>query len=233
MERERNCYLLIRDMHNYFITKVINTGRRRDYTVIAIIDDGISDLYIDRDKIIQDLIITSAGDIHERKSNQPVITDHGTTIARIILRYIPEATFCSLSIFQSLPLCANCAQMYAAFKWCLEHDVPIINASIGTEDMSCRKDMQSIVRKIQKSGKIIIAAESNKGKKCIPAYLEGVIRVRANPTFYGFSYMRKSKLEFEASSRHVLEDGSITQISNSYAAPTVTAAIYKMCQDIH
>nr|WP_253294666.1 S8 family serine peptidase [Anaerocolumna aminovalerica] len=203
--------------------------------MIAIIDDGI-----DRSKLLYhnlkyNLFVDDSNEIREWDSGNHIFTHHGTMCARIIETYAPKADFISISVFQNTKLKTNCERLFAALNWCLENEIQLVHMSVGTDRLMDSLMIRPVIARMLMQGQIIVAAGNNKGSYTIPACLGGVIGVIADKKLMGFTfkacYSEKGIL-LSASSRHKLTDllGNIseTDISNSYAAPTVTAAIHNI-----
>ncbi len=110
--------------------------------------------------------------------------------------------------------------------------IPIINLSLGTIDQDDFEYVQRITDKLIKNGQIIIAACNKNGMYTVPAMLPGVIGVKTDDKLIDNEYVHADDLDgvdFIASSNHELTfvKGYTfrTTISNSYAAPTITAAV--------
>ena len=68
---------------------------------LALIDDGVVPQVVPRLPARNDLCVLEDGTIRQRRQDEPVLTDHGTTSAQILHMYAPEAEICSLRIFSS------------------------------------------------------------------------------------------------------------------------------------
>ena len=199
--------------------------------LIALIDDGIrnSPNY----KIRYDLRVAADGSISNRIKKESVPTMHGTTCAAIINKYYPDAEFCSLQVFHDSTLTTAPLQLVSALKWCLQMSIPVIHTSLGTTLKKDYMEIRAIVAELISKNQMVIAASSNEGILSFPACINGVFGVEANKSLGGYEFIGihsgQHCVPISASSVHTLFAGdgfSIeTQISNSYAAPVVTAAI--------
>lgn len=203
--------------------------------LVAIIDDGIlSDLF-NNGKLKYDMTITKNGYVKRRKPSETITTTHGTTIAGIIKKYAPTATFCSIRVLHEAKngkLTSSPLQLYHAMRWCLKKRIPIIHLSLGTVTPSDFEMITSITNRLLRNGRTIVAAAHNNGMYTIPAQLPGVLGVKVNTELAGADYRENPDadgVKYLASSIHelTLPDGTIftTPPSNSYAAPTITAAV--------
>lgn len=208
--------------------------------LIAIIDDGIRNNIFGNLSILHDLSVARDGTITKRAQSDVVLTEHSTTCAAIIAKYAPEAEFCSLRIFHQPQLHATCEQLVSALKWCLANKVPIVHLSIGTNLLSDYSKIQPIIGQMLHQNQTIVAACSNSKIYSMPASFGGVLGVVADKQMvnseYRIDHSRQSQAMIFASSSHslMLKSGGnvITQITNSYAAPTVTAHIHNILQNL-
>ncbi len=207
--------------------------------LIALIDDGIEASACPNIRIRFDLSVGSDCVIKNRNADEKIITDHGTTCAKIIAKYAPNAEFCSLRIFHNEKLRASCDLLIAALEWCFTMGIPIIHMSIGSTRPGDYKEIRPVVARIIQQRQIIIAACSNKVGYSIPACLNGVLGVMADKGLKDEEYtIASDRLPnlglIHASSRHKIVLSQTheytTPISNSYAAPTVTAAVHHILE---
>lgn len=205
--------------------------------LIALIDDGI-DLRRCPDICLKDdLIVEPDGILRPRSEADLIRTSHGTTCAQIIHKYAPDAEFCSLAIFLQPKLRTSPAQLLAALEWCLEKGIPLIHMSAGTTQLCDQEMIRKVVAKLIQQGQTIVAARSNDaGRYTVPACCAGVLGAAADPALVGGQvYVRDAvpdDVQIFASSRHDLSAyprGKVeTAVSNSYAAPTVTAKVHAL-----
>ena len=200
--------------------------------LVAVIDDGIIPEMFSIGPLRYDMCVTKRGCVRRRKPEEKITTNHGTTVAGIIRKYAPDAEFCSVRVFSDNLMKTTCGKLFAALKWCLKKNIPVINLSLGTVDPLDFKKIRRITDKLLRNGQIIVAACNRNGKYTMPAMYPGVIGVKTHKKLTDDDYMSATDTEgvnFIASSSHELvsPDGRVlrTLISNSYAAPTVTAAV--------
>jgi hypothetical protein len=204
--------------------------------LIALIDDGINATIYPELNLKYDLTVEDDGTITERDASETILTDHGTTCARIIAKYAPDAEFCSLRIFHKEKLRTSCEQLIAALEWCLNGRVPIIHMSLGSSLLSDYQQIRPIVARILRQHQVLIAAHSNNASYSIPACLSGVLGVTTSAQLtndeYRILFSASGQPTIQASSNHRLLSLSgyeiTTQITNSYAAPTITAKVHNL-----
>lgn len=208
--------------------------------LIALIDDGINITVFPELNLRYDLSVEVDGTIKERHTSESIMTEHGTTCARIIAKYAPDAEFCSLRIFHNEKLRTSCTQLVAALKWCLNVRIPLIHMSVGSSLLSDYQKIRSITAKILHQRQVLVAARSNNQPYSIPACLSGVLGVLADDRYiddeYKIVFSDSGQPTIQASSWHKLfslaAGETTTQITNSYAAPTVTAKVHNLLSNI-
>lgn len=203
--------------------------------LVALIDDGINTAACPSLPVRHDLSVGPDGRIGNRGANDRILTGHGTTCAKIIAKYAPKAEFCSLRIFHKEQLRASCRQLVAAMEWCLAARVPIVHMSLGTSQANDFKCIRSITARMIQQGQIIVAARSNSATFSLPADLSGVLAVVADKELADDEYSigPVGNNLIRASSRHRLVSpwgGFLTPVTNSYAAPTLSAAVHKILE---
>ena len=201
---------------------------------IAVIDDGIEPSLCPSLQLEYDLCVKEDGRVVEREGQ--IRTDHGTTSARIILKYAPTASLCSIQVFCTDELKTSIGQLLAALEWCRREKIPLIHLSLGSTLWTDYEPLRRATAKLLRNGQIVVAAHSNSSAYTVPACLMGVLGVMTDSCLKGDScYTRKAgweQIQIYASSRHMLEAGrgsvTETQISNSYAAPLITARVHEI-----
>lgn len=207
--------------------------------IVALLDDGIDVRRCPGFSIKYDLIVEEDGAIRPRRTGESVVTDHGTTCAQIIHTYAPEAEFCSLGIFRKPKLTTGLPQLLAALNWCLEMRIPLIHMSAGFTRFCDDGPIRSLIAKLLCQGQIIVAAHSNKQLRyTMPACYSGVLGVSADMELIGRQFYVKEPLpddvQIFASAKHDLSQypGGLSTVtvpvSNSYAAPTITAEVHNI-----
>ncbi len=205
---------------------------------VAVIDDGIDrEELADGTKLLCDLVADDVtGEVRTRRGDDARLMLHGTVCAKIIETYAPEADFISICIFDVMPLQTRIGQLLTALEWCLRERIPVVHMSVGTQCLSDYGRIQPAIAAMVSKGQILIASESNRGGYTMPAHLGGVIGVSAEETENGKETDAGKRLSYRlygnvctAPARHCLcwRDGAVreTEPSNSYASPTVTAAV--------
>lgn len=207
--------------------------------IIAIIDDGINP-YICSSLVPEyDLCITKDCKVRRRKENERVITSHGTTCGMIIQKYAPRAQLCSLKVFWDEKLSASIDQLICALNWCAENNIPIIHMSIGSTSLRDDKALHKSISFLSRQNQIVVAAHCHGYQYTMPACYTNVLGVCALASLKDNQILICPDSDIEqvrifASSNHELHypGGYVhrTEIANSYAAPTVTAAVHSILE---
>ena len=182
---------------------------------VAVIDDGINaGKLLHPDRLVKDFIVDGCQSIvRERKHNDPFLTLHGTTCARIIELYQPSVEFISLCIFDQKDLTTDCSRLVMALTWCKRMQIPLIHMSVGTRKFDDYDQVRNIIAGMIANGQVMVAAGSNAGDYTMPAGMGGILGVAADRFMTGqaFSYKAFCKgLQVEASAIHKLinKDGT-------------------------
>lgn len=157
---------------------------------------------------------------------------HGSMCACIVGRYtgLDDVQVFSIQILQGDTWRGNIGRLLEAFKLCVSLDIRLIHLSVGTYVYEDFAKLEKAVSQLLDSHRLLVAAAGNRGTVTYPAYLPGVIGVKCHPGLvdneYVYCYDPFTRIHFQASARHrlMIEGQEMeTPVSNSYAAPLVTA----------
>ena len=103
---------------------------------------------------------------------------HGTAVAAAIQDLAPAIHVCPLKVFDRT-LDASVEALVAALDWAAAHELPLVNLSLGTKDVSSAGALADAVGRAHQAGVVILAAGSHRGLDWLPGTLDcdGVIRV--------------------------------------------------------
>lgn len=198
----------------------------------AIIDDGVN---LSNTAIVQNIKIDRFGNVKNR--TPAPASNHATICFRIIQTYantLSEAV--SIKILDDDTHRANKDALIAALNWCMENDIQLIHMSIGTTEPRDGEAIREMIGKLAERGVIVVAANSNKGVQTFPAYDHRVIGVECDAMLedgqFVYTPNALSGILFRASARHQLTAGKfgMTSLSNSYAAPLITAQLLLLAE---
>lgn len=196
---------------------------------IAILDDGVSKTVIENLQF--DYEVKPNGRVITKK-NKTDMSSHGSICAAIIRKYAPEARMGSIRILNSERR-GNIKALLSALRWCARHGIKVVNLSAGTDQMCDILPLIHAVESFRRRGGILVAACKNGKNVGFPASLNGVIGVRAGNGLKDDKYIRDEQpggIDYIASGEHYLSIMGIeetTIVSNSYAAPVISAHLYK------
>lgn len=200
--------------------------------LVAVIDDGIMPEMFSSGPLRYDMCVTKFGRVRTRRPDERITTTHGTTVAGIIRKYAPDVELCSIRVFTDGIMKTTSSRLVAALRWCLKMQIPLINLSLGTVEPGDFVKLRRITDKLLRNGQLIVAACNKNGRYTMPAMYPGVLGVRTDAALSENEYYHAvdaDGINYIASSVHTLTlwtgDSFLTPLSNSYAAPTITAAV--------
>ena len=189
---------------------------------VAVLDDGINKRFIN-------IPVISFDTIPDEKANKNTIS-HGTTCASIIERFGKADLFYDIR-YISDDGSSDIDKLIKALELCYNLDIQVINLSSGIENFiygsKKYRKLYEICEKLSCKGIHIFAAQSNSGKKTIPADFQCVSSVE---DITGF--LKKDKKFYRCSdiyapSWHIIKlNGkySFSDMCNSYACAYASAA---------
>ena len=155
---------------------------------------------------------------------------HGTACAGIIRDKAPEANLHSIRIFDE-SLSADGGRLIAALRWAIDHQMDVVNLSLGTRDVSCRDELRELCLEAAEAGVILVAAAHNDGGESYPAMLPEVIGVKGGVMRGRYRYLFRDREPIECVARgdeqrlcwpqprQVMTGGT------SFAAPHITGLV--------
>ena len=192
---------------------------------VAIIDDGIDQLLLPPHTVIETIDFTD--------NDNPPRGQHGSRCAQIVYGIEKNVQFVSINIINENHK-GNISLLYKALKWCLFHNINIINMSLGTLNYHEGIGIAKIITELSEKGTLIVAAYHNSNMITYPAALPRVFGVRQdrNNTMSNYEHVFSTeKLLNEENQIVVHYDGGLKQpavyytISNSLAAPVITGKL--------
>lgn len=203
---------------------------------IAVIDDGVNERYIPSiGKLCFDMEVNSRNEVVRRRSHSKLVPSHATTCAGIIRKYAPNSEIGSIKIISDSTMRGNVKHLLTALRWCFDHDIKMINMSIGSCDIKDAPSISDAVRALTDSGCVVVAALANNMKYSLPACLGSVLSVRTSSILKNDQFLYDNgglfSTNFVASSLHELTNFAdvihTTSLCNSYAAPLITAKAHQ------
>lgn len=158
---------------------------------------------------------------------------HGTACAGIIRKKAPDAALYGVRIFDD-SLMADGRALIAAIQWCIDNAMNVVNLSLGTTDVTFKRSLQAVCRKVVEAGIILVAAESNDGGESYPAVFPEVLGVTGGAIYdrAGFYYRKDQHIECVARGDEQrvcwLNGKYIMTGGNSFAAPHIAGIVARL-----
>jgi hypothetical protein len=107
---------------------------------IAIIDSGINSSHPHAAPVAGGVGVTSYGLSGDFLNH----LGHGTAVAGAIREKVPDAELYTVKVFDQR-LSTNIDSIVRAFEWCIEHQMDVINLSLGTANEAHRQRFEQII----------------------------------------------------------------------------------------
>ncbi len=104
------------------------------------------------------------------------VLGHGTAVTAAIQEKAPDADYYILKLFDN-SLRATGRRLLRAIEWTIEHQMDIVNLSLGTPNFDHRSALEALVARGAAAGVVLVAARSSEQTPVLPGRLEGVIGV--------------------------------------------------------
>lgn len=149
---------------------------------------------------------------------------HGTAVAAAVSEHVPEADHYAVKIFDR-SLSAYVEVLCAAIEWCIDHEMQLINLSLGVK--ADLPELAEVCRFAEQAGIMIVSSCYEAGGLCWPGYYPSVFGVRADSACsYGqFLYTPKQAVDIQAYGLPRRLEGPIQKYNlqgHSFAAAHVT-----------
>jgi subtilisin family serine protease len=101
---------------------------------------------------------------------------HGTAVTAAIQEKAPEANYYVLRLF-GRSLRTTGSRLLRAIEWTIEHNMDIVNLSLGTSNPYHRPALEALVARARAAGVLVVAARYSEQIPVLPGMLDGVISV--------------------------------------------------------
>ena len=101
---------------------------------------------------------------------------HGTACADILLEIAPQIELISIKVLDE-ELNGSCDDLISALQWSIEHNVEVINLSLGCSDKAYKLELFEVLEKAYQKGIVVVVADSNNGVESYPSGFSSVITV--------------------------------------------------------
>lgn len=201
---------------------------------IAILDNGIDEKQLGCELQAKVYIDKCGKPIIDNENMGSTYFIHGTVCAFIIKSFFEDADMFSVRILdengKGIVTCLK-----SALEWCCQRDIQLVNLSLGSTHFYDKDKIREMINHYAYKGMIIVAATSNSGYTTYPASFSNVISVEAGEDFCYAELAQKEKgVDFIApveQGRFAVKTPFGIPLSNSYAAPYVTAMIANILQE--
>lgn len=168
---------------------------------IALVDDGINPGQAQIKNLAGGVRLRALGDKIEIDDcwASDCSNSHGTLCARLISHRVPDAALYSVRVLDvrghGHPLA-----LIAAIKWCVEHQMNLVNLSLGTTGVNNLGDLYAQCKAAMNAGVIMVAAAHGKGLRSFPSAFSETISVGESPFYkeYQFGHLPGQNPEFVA-----------------------------------
>jgi subtilisin family serine protease len=139
---------------------------------VGVLDSGVCRTHPHVGKIVDGITITADGVLAGCEDN----LGHGTAVAAIIHHLNPDADLVAVKLFDG-KLATSLRAVIRAIDWCLDHDIQVINLSLGTLNPEYRSPFEEAVERTREAGAMIVSALEMSGAPALPGSLAGVVGV--------------------------------------------------------
>jgi hypothetical protein len=101
---------------------------------------------------------------------------HGTAVMAAIQEKAPAAEYYALKLFGP-SLRTTTARLIQAIEWTIHNRMDLVNLSLGTPNLECRAEFESLVERAQAEGVILVSARRMGDHPVLPGMLKGVAAV--------------------------------------------------------
>ena len=121
---------------------------------------------------------------------------HGTACTGIIRQIAPDAEIHIVRIFEQ-SLVADGKLLIEALQWVINHEIDVVNLSLGTTDCQYFEPIRELCRQAARENIILVAAAHNRGIESYPAILPNVIGVQGKSmqTLNDFYFLPDKNIE--------------------------------------
>lgn len=198
---------------------------------IALIDSGVSNDFIDIDANIEFInlgLFTNNSDFNK----------HGSYIAYILSKTIPNINIFSIKIFDSEYMTKE-EDIIRAFQWVLKNDfIDVVHFSGGCNAVSDYYKLNNTINEIVEKGIVIVSAFENNGQCTWPAACDNVIGVKRHKYIHDvnkYIFVRNSQINilgFGGIVNIPEKNKSRTKLSgSSFSSPYITSKIVSIVRE--
>lgn len=202
---------------------------------VGLLDTGVDEDHEDLSgKIAASYELVRSGASHECVSaHGSDAVGHGTACAAIIKDIAPDAEVHSVKVIGANAK-GSAEELVYGVRWCIENNMHVINASLGTLERRHRDVISEAVDEALINGVVVVAAANNSGHTAWPANLTSVISVDAEAMedILSIRYHLKRAIEIDAHGIYVEAPspggGKKFYTGTSFACPHASAIVARL-----
>jgi subtilisin family serine protease len=154
------------------MTRGIDLGAGRGVRV-GVIDSGVNPKHPHIVSLAGGVSIDSGDDIPESYLD---LLGHGTAVMAAIQEKAPEAEYFAVKVFHR-SLSTTAGSLLKAIEWCIEHEMHVINLSLGTPNSEHAASLADLVERATERQIVLVSARETNGRPYFPGCLPGVVGV--------------------------------------------------------
>jgi subtilisin family serine protease len=139
---------------------------------VAVIDSGVHAAHPHVGGVAGGVAILPTGEAPEFVD----VAGHGTAVAGAIREKAPEALLYAVKVFDR-SLRTTAEQILRAIEWALDHEMHLINLSLGTLNPAHRAAFETVLARARKQQTLVIAPNEIAGRPAFPGCLPHVLPV--------------------------------------------------------
>lgn len=147
-------------------------GRTGSGVRVAVIDSGVNASHPHIRRVSGG--VTIGGQVVE--NSYVDLLGHGTAVMAAIQEKAPHAEYFAVRVFHSA-LRTKVAFLLQAIEWCIDHNIDVVNLSLGTSNPEHAERFTSLISRTAEHGMILVSARDVNGIPALPGCLPGVIGV--------------------------------------------------------
>ena len=143
---------------------------------VGIIDSGVNPAHPHVGGVAGGAKVAKSSGVEDSAIDYLDYIGHGTAVAGAIREKAPDALLYAVKVFDRA-LTTNIEVIIKAIYWCIEHQMDVINLSLGTVNVEHRVIFEQAVARAAEKGTVLVAAREMSGKPSLPGCLPSVIGV--------------------------------------------------------
>ena len=143
---------------------------------IAVIDSGVNARHPHIVTAPQGGAVFCPREEDQPNSSWEDVLGHGTAVTAAIQEKAPGAEYYAVKVFGT-SLRTTSMRLIQALQWALDHDMDIVNLSLGTPNFDFQPDLERLVACAVESGVLLVSARLAGALPVLPGVLPGVIGV--------------------------------------------------------